>query len=54
MAIMDNTKKYNPNLSTNLRIKPELKALLAQEALDTETSMSEIINEILKARYSVK
>ena len=52
MAITENTHRYSTNVSTNLRIEPEVKKALVEEAEQNEKSMSDIINEILKKRYN--
>ena len=51
MAIEENVKKYDDKQATNVRIEPELKDKLLQEALDDSKTMAEIINEMLELRY---
>ena len=51
MPIMDNNKTYDTKQSTNLRIDPILKEKLIKECNDKSTTMSDLINAILKKRY---
>lgn len=54
MSTVKNIKQYDEKESMNVRLQPELKARLKDEAKDKNVSVSALLNEILESRYNNK
>lgn len=50
-TVVKNIKQYDDKESMNVRLQPELKKRLKQEAEDNQESVSALLNEILKNHY---
>ena len=52
MSIIINPSKYDKKIPTNIRLDESIKDILQSEAKVRNTTMSDIINEVLIKRYS--
>ncbi len=52
MPIIENTASYADKEPTNIRIEKDLKEKLLKEASEKNTTMADIVNDVLRKYYS--